>query len=437
IILLTILQQINACGPGRGLGGPRRSRRLVPLVFKQHVPNVSEYTLGASGLREGKVDRNSSKFKNLVPNYNKDIIFKDEEGTGADRIMSQRCKEKLNTLAVLVMNRWPGQRLRVTESWDEDMKHGNESLHYEGRAVDITTSDRDRSKYGMLARLAVEAGFDWVYYESREHIHCSVKSDSTQKSHVSGCFTSESTVQISTGERRRLSDLKLGEKVLSMTSNGKTKYSEVIMFLDYNMNEIMDFVQITTKSGAILTVTAAHLIMVWNLSKNQSEFRFASKIEEGDFVLVYKDDRLRPEKVIKITLVHNLGYIAPLTREGTIIVDSIAASCYALIDSQSIAHWSFSPIRAYLSMKNLLGFSSRSYSSSSSGNSNSRSNNRRISDNKLNNIEINNNLILENDNSISNNEILNDPLIQNGVHWYAKILYSIKDWVLPDDWIYH
>lgn len=89
ILLLSGLSVVGGCGPGRGLGRPGSRTKLTPLVFKQHVPNVSEFTLGASGLSERRITRTDPRFRNLVPVYSDDIIFRDEEGTGADRFMTQ------------------------------------------------------------------------------------------------------------------------------------------------------------------------------------------------------------------------------------------------------------------------------------------------------------------------------------------------------------
>lgn len=372
VCLCLLLGTASGCSPGPGGGRRRSPRKLTPLVFKQHVPNVPENMLAASGLPEGRLDRGHKRFRDLVPNYNADIIFKDEEGTGADRLMTQRCKSKLNTLAVSVMNQWPGVRLRVTEGWDEEGHHAPHSLHYEGRAVDVTTSDRERSKYGMLARLAVEAGFDWVYYESRTHIHCSVKSESYGSARTGGCFHGDALVQSPVGPKR-LADLLIGDQVLALDADGRTAvYSEVIAFLDRQPEADRLFYTIVTDTGRQITLTPGHLLFYAGSVKDSPQPAFAGHVAPGGFVLVQgvesngtefngthkwrhlsadgRTSGVRLERVRGVRAVWMSGVYAPLTREGTVIVDGVAASCYAGVQNQALAHWAFAPLRLWRSL---------------------------------------------------------------------------------------
>lgn len=82
-------------------------------------------------------------------------------------------------------------QLRVQETYRPEGIHSGKSLHKEGRALDITLGYKNGEKlktpaekheaYEKLAKLAWQAGFDWVYYEygsgTGPHIHVSVKAN--------------------------------------------------------------------------------------------------------------------------------------------------------------------------------------------------------------------------------------------------------------------
>ncbi|XP_077592330.1 sonic hedgehog protein [Stigmatopora nigra] len=379
------------CGPGRGYGRRRHPKKLTPLAYKQFIPNVAEKTLGASGRYEGKITRNSERFKELTPNYNTDIIFKDEENTGADRLMTQRCKDKLNSLAISVMNQWPGVKLRVTEGWDEDGHHFEESLHYEGRAVDITTSDRDKSKYGTLSRLAVEAGFDWVYYESKAHIHCSVKAENSVAAKSGGCFPASSTVTLRDGSSKPVKDLQSGDQILAADADGKLLFTDFLTFIDRDSDTRRLFHVVETEAGHRITLTAAHLLFVVS---NATEGRgasaiFASDVQAGQVVLVPDGERLRPAIVARVWTEVRVGSYAPVTAQGTLVVDRVLASCYAVVRSHELAHWALAPLRLAYRLSAMLSGAQAANSTH-----------------------------------------------QDGVHWYSKALYHLGTWILDSQFLH-
>ena len=62
---------------------------------------------------------------------------------------------------------------------------------------------------------------------------------------------------------------------------------------------------------------------------------------------------MRSSRVTSIEVTLERGVYAPLTAEGNLVVDDVLASCYAVVDSQAIAHLAFAPVRLYESIKDV------------------------------------------------------------------------------------
>ncbi|XP_061909134.1 sonic hedgehog protein-like [Entelurus aequoreus] len=430
LALWTCLCLAEGCGPGPGYGTRSRPRKLTAMHYKQFFPNFSENNLGASGRAEGKITRNSERFNELVCNYNPDIVFKDEENTNADRFMTKRCKECLNKLAIAVMNQWPGVHLRVTEAWDEDGHHPPGSLHYEGRAVDITTDDRETDKYGLLAQLAVEAGFDWVHYESKYHIHCSVKADHSVAVEKGGCFPGWARVTVAGGGQKTLSSLTPGDKVMAVSATGKIVFSPILLFLHRDPEARSVFLSLETEDDHRLAVTPDHLVFLdpdCTLDSSKYKAWFASRARTQDCVLIHQaDGRFHHSRISSISIQETTGVYAPLTEYGTLFVDGVLVSSYALVEDHALAHWAFGPLRLLFSLEYLLWGESTKQKQMSCTNTTSLHRSTLVT------------AACYMSNRPIGRHVVDERLSHqtSRVHWYARLLYNVASIILHTDSFY-
>lgn len=216
-----------------------------------------------------------------------------------------------------------------------------------------------------------------------------------------GCFPGSATVHLEKGGTKLVKDLRPGDRVLVADTEGRLLYSDFLTFLDREDGSHKLFYVIETRQPrARLLLTAAHLLFVAP-QQNQSEAAgpassralFASRVRPGQrvFVLGEGGRQLLPAAVHRVSLREEAsGAYAPLTAQGTILIDRVLASCYAVIEEHSWAHWAFAPFRLLQGVLAALCPSAEG------------------------------------------SPMMGDPTAP-GIHWYSRLLYRIGSWVLDSD----
>lgn len=206
-----------------------------------------------------------------------------------------------------------------------------------------------------------------------------------------GCFRGSSVVILADGNTKPLNELQVGDKVLAADQQGNLVPSDFIMFIDQDQQITREFYVLETKEPQRkLTLTPAHLVFVMNdSSTNSSLIRavYASNVKPGQFLLAVGNDwlnKLIPAKVTRVYLKQYRGSYAPVTSHGTIIVDLVLASCYAVVEDHDLAHWVFAPVRLWHQVLSLVGMGKE----------------------------------------------LNNMQQLDGVHWYPELLYHVGGWLL-------
>lgn len=147
-----------------------------------------------------------------------------------------------------------------------------------------------------------------------------------------------------------IANLKPGDYLKSFdTSQNKWIFSKFVTYLHKDADVLAKYISIRTSFNQSITISSLHLIAKHVNSK--LEFVFAKEINLGDFIKAESG----LQKVIELSEVYRNGAYAPLTESGTIVVDSVLASCYANTNWHSAAHFVFQPLIKFSKFFNVEG----------------------------------------------------------------------------------
>jgi len=160
------------------------------------------------------------------------------------------------------------------------------------------------------------------------------------------CFPPNSKVTLLNGTKTELKNIIIGDKILAMNPNKQPIFSSFLGWMHRDGSVQNFYLQIHSLNGSI-KISPYHLIAVKEENGNLHKFIFAKDVSPGHFILQHslENNVFTWNKVEEVTNLYERGLMAPLTEEGTIVVDDTLASCYAEISSHTTAHAALYPVR--------------------------------------------------------------------------------------------
>jgi len=155
-----------------------------------------------------------------------------------------------------------------------------------------------------------------------------------------GCFPGTAEVTLASGGREKMKELKVGDEVL--TSSGT--FSAVLGWLDIQPGQETNFIKLETNLSSSTSMTGSHVIFSRSVNEESATPKYADEVKMGDLIIGEEAGELA--EVVNISRFSSVGYYAPLTYEGTVVVDGYLASCYASYPHW-VAHAALYPARAW------------------------------------------------------------------------------------------
>jgi Hint module len=143
------------------------------------------------------------------------------------------------------------------------------------------TPDSDTKTTGVCLQ---STDYNAIFSSSKYTPATSSSTSSADK--LKACFAGSETLHLESGEVRAISDVRVGDRVLSADATGRTSYSDVVFVPHRTNSDDALFTHITTASGRDIKMTPSHIILAGPCHSSASlPLTYASSVSVGDCVM--------------------------------------------------------------------------------------------------------------------------------------------------------